>query len=138
MATSEKPVMVVGIDDSEHSVYALEWALDHFFAPYAPNFPFNLAVVHARPTPTSAIGFAGPEAAEVLWYVDADLKKIAARIMEKAKEICCSKSCWDPAHFKAQAQIGSKSIREAQPICYQAQAHDHAILLPSRRKRKRE
>ncbi|GFZ19424.1 adenine nucleotide alpha hydrolases-like superfamily protein [Actinidia rufa] len=92
MATSEKPVMVVGIDDSEHSVYALEWALDHFFAPYAPNFPFNLAVVHARPPPTSAIGFAGLEAAEVLWYVDADLKKIAARILEKAKEICCSKS----------------------------------------------
>ncbi|GFZ19423.1 adenine nucleotide alpha hydrolases-like superfamily protein [Actinidia rufa] len=95
MATSEKPVMVVGIDDSEHSVYALEWVLDHFFAPCAPNFPFNLAVVHAKPTPTSAIRFSGPETVEVLRYVDADLKKIADRVLEKAKEICCSKSVND-------------------------------------------
>ncbi|GFS39776.1 adenine nucleotide alpha hydrolases-like superfamily protein [Actinidia rufa] len=95
MATTEKPVMVVGIDESEHSMYALEWSLDHFFAPCAPNFPFNLVVVHAKPTATSTIGFAGPGAAEVLRYVDVDLKKIGARVLEKAKEICCSKSVND-------------------------------------------
>ncbi|XP_057460792.1 universal stress protein PHOS34-like [Actinidia eriantha] len=95
MATTEKPVMVVGIDESEHSIYALEWSLDHFFAPCAPNFPFKLVVVHAKPTATSTIGFAGPGAAEVLRYVDVDLKKIGARVLEKAKEICCSKSVND-------------------------------------------
>lgn len=31
-------------------------------------------------------------AADVLPYVDADLKKIAARVVEKAKEFCLSKS----------------------------------------------
>lgn len=60
MATDEKQVMVVGIDDSEQSSYALEWTLDHFFAPYASNPPFKLVVVHAKPTPTSAVGLAGP------------------------------------------------------------------------------
>ena len=52
--------MLVGIDESEQSFYALEWALDHFFTPFSPNFPFNIILVHAKPTPTSAIGFAGP------------------------------------------------------------------------------
>jgi len=60
MATPEKQVVVIGIDDSDHSFYALEWALDHFFAPYAPNFPFSLVIVHAKPSPASAIGLAGP------------------------------------------------------------------------------
>ena len=57
---AEKPVMVVGIDDSEHSFYALAWALEHFFAPHAPNFPFKLFVVHSKPSAASAIGLAGP------------------------------------------------------------------------------
>ncbi|XP_058200119.1 universal stress protein PHOS34-like [Rhododendron vialii] len=92
MATAEKPVMVVGIDDSEHSIYALEWALTHFFTPLAPNFPFNVVVLHAKPSATSAIGLAGPGAADVLPYVEADLKKIASRALGKAKEICLSKS----------------------------------------------
>ncbi|XAR61331.1 hypothetical protein NMG60_11035006 [Bertholletia excelsa] len=95
MAMSEKPIMVVGIDDSEHSFYALEWALDHFFAPYAPNYPFKILIVHAKPSPTSVVGLAGPGAADVLPYVDADLKKIAARVVEKAKEICLAKSVND-------------------------------------------
>ncbi|GAB2213678.1 hypothetical protein Droror1_Dr00017991 [Drosera rotundifolia] len=90
-----KPVMLVGIDDSEHSFYALEWAVEHFFVPHAPNFPFKLFVVHAKPSPTSAIGLAGPGAAEVLPYVEADLKKIALRVAEKAKEFCVSKSVED-------------------------------------------
>ncbi|XP_062144799.1 universal stress protein PHOS34-like [Alnus glutinosa] len=91
MASSEKQVMVVGIDDSEQSIYALEWTLDHLFVPCASNPPFKLVIVHAKPTPTSAIGLAGPGAAEVLPLVEADLKKIAARVVEKAKEICISK-----------------------------------------------
>ncbi|KAK2990625.1 hypothetical protein RJ640_019905 [Escallonia rubra] len=91
MATSEKSVMLVAIDDSEHSFYALDWTLDHFFTPFAPNSPYKLIIVHAKPTPASAIGLAGPGAADVLPYVDADLKKIAARVVEKAKEICSAK-----------------------------------------------
>ncbi|XP_027117480.1 universal stress protein PHOS34-like [Coffea arabica] len=97
MATGEKSVMVVGIDDSEHSFYALQWTLDHFFTPSPAVSPFRLVIVHAKPTPSSAVGLAGPGAADVLPYVDVDLKKIAARVLESAKEICSAKSVNDVA-----------------------------------------
>ncbi|KAM4119099.1 hypothetical protein ACJW30_03G034000 [Castanea mollissima] len=84
--------MVVGIDDNEHNTYALEWTLDHFFAPYASNHPFKLVLVHSKATPSAAIGLAGPGAAEVLPLVDADLKKITARVVKKARELCSTKS----------------------------------------------
>lgn len=54
----EKAVMVVGLDDSEHSFYALEWTLEHFFGTSPPTF--KLVIVYAKPTATSAIGLAGP------------------------------------------------------------------------------
>uniref|UniRef100_A0A6M2F4X2 UspA domain-containing protein n=1 Tax=Populus davidiana TaxID=266767 RepID=A0A6M2F4X2_9ROSI len=96
MATLEKKVMVVGIDDSEHSTYALEWTLDHFFTPsLGSNSLFKLVVVYAKPSASSAVGFAGPGAAEVLPFVESDLKKIAARVIEKAKGTCTSKSVSD-------------------------------------------
>ncbi|KAK1558678.1 hypothetical protein Q3G72_005339 [Acer saccharum] len=88
---SEKQAMVVGIDDSEHSVYALEWTLDHFFTNFASNPPFKLVVVHSKPSASSVVGLVGPAAAEVMPYVDSDLKRIAARVVEKAKEICVTK-----------------------------------------------
>ncbi|KAH6827391.1 Adenine nucleotide alpha hydrolases-like superfamily protein [Perilla frutescens var. hirtella] len=91
----EKSVMVVGIDDSDHSFYALEWTLDHFFLASPENSPFKLVVVHAKPPPLSTVGLMGPGAADVLPYVDMDLKKIAARVMEKAREICAAKSMSD-------------------------------------------
>ncbi|KAL2510550.1 Adenine nucleotide alpha hydrolase-like superfamily protein [Abeliophyllum distichum] len=91
----EKSVMVVGLDDSEHSYYALEWTLEHFFSKSPENSPFKLLIVHAKPSAASAIGLAGPGAADVLPYVDIDLKKIAARVQEKAKETCTAKSVND-------------------------------------------
>ncbi|KAK6940979.1 UspA [Dillenia turbinata] len=93
--TPEKQVMVIGIDDSEHSTYALNWTLDHFFTPFPSNPPFKLVIAHAKPLATTAIGLAGPGAAEVLPYVEADLKKIASRVVENAREICISKSVHD-------------------------------------------
>ncbi|KAL9418398.1 hypothetical protein AB3S75_041248 [Citrus x aurantiifolia] len=95
MATAETQTMVVGIDDSEHSTYALQWTLDHFFANSTVNPPFKLVIVHARPSPSAVIGLAGPGAVEVLPHVDSDLKKIAARLVEEAKEICSRKSVHD-------------------------------------------
>ncbi|KAK6913767.1 UspA [Dillenia turbinata] len=92
---AEKPVMVVGLDESEHSFYALEWSLNHFFVPFASNPPFKLLIVHARPLPSSVIALVGPATGEVLPLVESDLKKIAHRIAEKAKKICTSKSVTD-------------------------------------------
>lgn len=67
MSTGEdKPVMVVGVDESEQSTYALEWTLDRFFAPYAPNYPFKLLIIHAKPNAVSAVGLAGP--GNTLWF----------------------------------------------------------------------
>lgn len=83
--------MLVGIDDSEHSFYALEWTLDHFFTNFPTDPPFKLIVVHAKPLPSAIVGLAGAGAAEVLPYVESDLKRIAARVLEKAKELCISK-----------------------------------------------
>ena len=60
VAVAEKQVMVVGIDDSEQSTYALGWTLKHFFTPYASNHPFKLVLVHAKPTVSSAVSLAGP------------------------------------------------------------------------------
>ncbi|KAF6142440.1 hypothetical protein GIB67_039404 [Kingdonia uniflora] len=89
--TTEKQVMVVGIDDSTHSFYALEWVLNHLIASLASNSPFKVVIVHAKPTSSSVVGLAGPGAAEVMPFVEVDLKKIAARVLEKAKDICTSK-----------------------------------------------
>ncbi|KAL4383314.1 hypothetical protein GQ457_15G021730 [Hibiscus cannabinus] len=93
MATSEKQALVVGVDESEHSMYALDWTLDHFF--FSSDPPFKLFIVHAKPTASSVVGLAGPGAAEVMPYVDSDLRKIAARVVDKARELCLSKSVHD-------------------------------------------
>ena len=58
--SAEKPLMVVGIDNSEQSNYALQWTLDHFFTPFLPNPPFKLLLVYAKATPNSTIRLAGP------------------------------------------------------------------------------
>ncbi|RDX91955.1 Universal stress protein A-like protein, partial [Mucuna pruriens] len=95
MATnvSEKQVMVVGIDDSEFSMYALEWTLDHLINPALNNF--NLVLLYAKPSVSASVGFVGPGAAEVLPIVDADLKRTAIKVTEQAKELCKKKSVND-------------------------------------------
>lgn len=51
--------MVVGVDESEHSYYALQWTLRHFFAAEGGQ-QYRLVVVNAKPTAASAVGLAGP------------------------------------------------------------------------------
>lgn len=59
MANAEKQVVVVAVDDSEHSLYALGWTLDHLFVPFGSNSPFKLVVLHAKPYAATAVGLAG-------------------------------------------------------------------------------
>ena len=59
-SSSEKRVMVLAMDEHEHSKYALEWTLDNFFTPFGPNAPFNLVIVYAKPFPPMAVSMAGP------------------------------------------------------------------------------
>ncbi|XP_066359286.1 universal stress protein PHOS34-like [Miscanthus floridulus] len=86
-----KMTMVAGVDDSDHSFYALQWALQHFFPPGQPQ-QYRLVVVTAKPSAASAVGLAGPGAADVLPYVEADLKKTALRVIDKAKGLCAQVS----------------------------------------------
>ncbi|CAL4898797.1 unnamed protein product [Urochloa decumbens] len=96
--TTTKMTMVAGVDESEHSFYALQWALNHFFAPGQPQQQYRLVVVTAKPSAASAVGLAGPGAADVLPFVEADLKRTALRVIEKAKELCAQVS---DAEFEA-------------------------------------
>ncbi|XBH68127.1 hypothetical protein VPH35_096369 [Triticum aestivum] len=82
-----KMTMVVGVDESEHSYYALQWTLLHFFSP-GQQQQYRLVVVTAKPTAASAVGLAGPGAADVLPFVEADLKRSSLRVIDKAKELC--------------------------------------------------
>lgn len=50
--------MVIGVDESEHSFYALNWTLQHFFGPNTT--PYKLVIVNAKPPPSSLLGIAGP------------------------------------------------------------------------------
>ncbi|KAL1327021.1 universal stress protein PHOS34 isoform X1 [Arachis hypogaea] len=97
-SSSEKRVMVLAMDQTENSQYALEWALDHFFTPFGSDAPFDLVIVYAKPFPSVPIGtVAGPTPAvaigpEIFPAVDLELKLVADQVTEKAKQICTSKS----------------------------------------------
>ena len=41
-------------------IFALEWTLDRFLVPSAPNPPFTLIVVHSKPNATSSMNFPIP------------------------------------------------------------------------------
>ncbi|KMZ66454.1 Universal stress protein [Zostera marina] len=92
-------VMVVGMDESEHSQYAFHWTIEHFFSNSNSSSIFKLVVVHAKPSPTSSFALAGPGAIDVIPYIDFDLKKTASRIIEHAKTFCENKSV-DNVHFE--------------------------------------
>ncbi|KAK7251762.1 hypothetical protein RIF29_35246 [Crotalaria pallida] len=89
-SSTEKAVMVLAIDEHEHSNYALEWTLDRFFTPYGSDAPFKLVLVNAKSsTPVAGTGALG---AEFLPAVESQLKQLADQITEKATQICVNKS----------------------------------------------
>ncbi|KAI6674633.1 hypothetical protein NL676_002539 [Syzygium grande] len=118
----QEEVMVVGVDESELSLYALQWTLDCFFARFAPHFPFKLVVVHAKPRPASVIGLAGPRVIEVLPIVDADLRKIAAWVTQKAKDICNSRSVHD-------VTFQVKKYHARSVLCDAVEKHHASVLV---------
>ncbi|MCD9641651.1 hypothetical protein HAX54_027966 [Datura stramonium] len=76
-----KQIMIFALDDTDHSFYALEWTLDHFFN--SIDSLFKLIIVHVKTSPTSVIG-----TSDVLMLVETDIKKTAQRVCEKAKQLC--------------------------------------------------
>ncbi|XP_060215459.1 universal stress protein A-like protein [Lycium barbarum] len=87
---AEKQVMIFSLDDSDHSYYALEWTLDHFF-PSPSTSNFKLIIVHAKPNPTSVIALAGPGTTDMVTLVETDIKKAAQKTIDKSKELCKTK-----------------------------------------------
>ncbi|XP_009612671.1 universal stress protein PHOS32-like [Nicotiana tabacum] len=89
---SGKPVLIFAVDDSEHSFYALEWTLDHYFACPSTS-PFKLVVIHAKSNAYAAcaVGMAGPGRIDVLTLIETDIKRGAEKVIEKTKELCKSK-----------------------------------------------
>ncbi|KAK4780697.1 hypothetical protein SAY87_016803 [Trapa incisa] len=121
-SAGDKPVMLVGIDDSEHSLYALDWTIDHFFAPFSHCPPFKLVVLHAKPSPSTMAGFSGPASAAVITIIDADLKISAARIGDKAKEICSRRSVED-----AMVEFVEGDARQV--LCDSVEKHHASVLV---------
>ncbi|GJN34827.1 hypothetical protein PR202_gb23525 [Eleusine coracana subsp. coracana] len=82
--------MVVGVDDSDPSWYALQWTLQHFFPPSGQpkQQQYRLIVVTAKPAAACNVGLAGPGAADVVSFVEADLKRSSMRVIKKAKDLC--------------------------------------------------
>ncbi|KAF7837819.1 universal stress protein PHOS34 [Senna tora] len=88
----KKAVMMVGIDETEHSFYALEWTLTHFF-PSQTAHHFQLLALHAKPSPSSLVDLQPDSgSAEFISIVGGDLNSTAHRTIQKAKDICGRKS----------------------------------------------
>ncbi|KAL2459266.1 Adenine nucleotide alpha hydrolase-like superfamily protein [Forsythia ovata] len=90
----DKQLMVMALDESDHSFYALDWILTHFFGSSSTN-SFKLIIVHAKTSPVSVMGLGGPGSTDVLQLVEADLKKTAEKVISKAKDVCSSRSVTD-------------------------------------------
>uniref|UniRef100_A0ACD5Z264 Uncharacterized protein n=1 Tax=Avena sativa TaxID=4498 RepID=A0ACD5Z264_AVESA len=87
----KKVVVVVGVDDSDHSYHALEWAVRHVAAAAAEGA--ELVVVHGKPSASSVVSFGSPAAAgDVVRIVEADLRKRAEDVVDRARSLCVANS----------------------------------------------
>ncbi|PKA54901.1 Universal stress protein A-like protein [Apostasia shenzhenica] len=88
--------IVVGVDNSDHSFYALRWTLRHYFAGAAAVGAANrLVIVYAKPNPSSAISIGGLGSVDIKPYLDSDLTRIATTVIAKARELCAANSMCD-------------------------------------------
>ncbi|KAF7006817.1 hypothetical protein CFC21_021822 [Triticum aestivum] len=86
-----KTVVLVAVDDSDHSNRALEWAVRHVAT--AGVAAAELVVVHAKPPASSVVTFGSPAAAgDVVRVVDADLRKRAEDVVDRARRLCVANS----------------------------------------------
>ncbi|XP_073364101.1 universal stress protein PHOS32 isoform X2 [Aegilops tauschii subsp. strangulata] len=85
-----KTVVLVAVDDSDHSYRALEWAVRHVAT---AGVAAELVVVHAKPPASSVVTFGSPAAAgDVVRVVDVDLRKRAEDVVDRARRLCVANS----------------------------------------------
>ncbi|KAI5008836.1 hypothetical protein ZWY2020_009884 [Hordeum vulgare] len=90
-----KTVVLVAVDDSEASYRALEWAVRHVAATagMAGAGAVELVVIHAKPPTSTAVNMGGPGVAgDVVGLVEADLRKKAEGVVDKARSLCAANS----------------------------------------------
>ena len=91
--TTNKTVVLVGVDDSDHSYRALEWAVRYVAETAGAGAPVELVVVHAKPAVSSVVTLGGPAAAgDVVRYVEADLRRRAEEVVDRARRLCAANS----------------------------------------------
>ncbi|KAI4345410.1 hypothetical protein L6164_012537 [Bauhinia variegata] len=120
MANTGKPVMIVGVDESEQSFHALEWTLDHFFS-NGQEHQFRLIVTHAKPSPSGLLGAHGQGSGDFLPVVERDLNKLAKKTIGSAMEICEQRS------VRVTSEILEGDARHA--LCETVDKHRAAILV---------
>ncbi|KAM0843934.1 hypothetical protein ACQ4PT_057391 [Festuca glaucescens] len=87
-----KTVVLVGVDDSDHSYRALEWAVRHV-ATAGVAAATELVVVHAKQAASSVVTVGGAAVAgDVVRYVEEDLRKRADEVVERARSLCVANS----------------------------------------------
>ncbi|XP_047066651.1 universal stress protein YxiE-like [Lolium rigidum] len=114
-----KTVVVVGVDDSDHSYSALEWAVRYVATASEAT---ELVVVHAKQGSSSVFTMGGAAvAADVSGYVEEDLRKKADEVVEKARSLCVANSV-----------EGVVEVMDGQPgnvICNAVEKHGADILV---------
>ncbi|XP_077243917.1 universal stress protein A-like protein isoform X3 [Tasmannia lanceolata] len=83
--TSEKKVMLT-IDESEFSLYALEWVLNNLRESISP--PSHLVIYNVQPLYNLGYVYAASLAPELIQSIQVYQKKISLALLERAKEIC--------------------------------------------------
>lgn len=119
----QRTVVVVAVDDSDHSYHALEWTVRHVAAPGGvAGGAADLVIVHAKPSPSSVVSFGGPGAGEAIRHVDAGLRKTAEAVVARARRVCAAAS-------SARALV---EVVEGEPrtvLCSAAEKHRADLLV---------
>lgn len=121
MAYGMKRLMLIGIDSSYESLYALEWALDNVVVP-GDESQFQIVLLHVKVPPLSILRFSGPGVGDVHTLVESNLRKSAAAIVDKAKDLCEKRSISDYS-----VEVGEGDARNV--ICEAVDRHRADILV---------
>ncbi|KAF7006824.1 hypothetical protein CFC21_021828 [Triticum aestivum] len=88
-----KTVVLVAVDDSDHSYRALEWAVRYVAEMAGAGAPTELVIVHAKPSPSPVVTMGGPGVSgDVVRLVEADLRKKAEGVVDRARRLCVANS----------------------------------------------
>uniref|UniRef100_A0A0D6R347 UspA domain-containing protein n=1 Tax=Araucaria cunninghamii TaxID=56994 RepID=A0A0D6R347_ARACU len=98
--------VLVAVDDSEQSMYALKWAVDHLQL----SCNDTLVLCHVKRLPVAYEGLGGPAfvlTPEVALALEKYQDRIAQDVMKKAREICSG------SNVKVEEKIVSGDARES-------------------------